>query len=509
MIAARRNPTVLGLAAVLLVVVGLGTAAPVLTHADASAGFWARAVRMISLRDHNTRVVLIGTSLLGMSAGVVGTFMLLRKRALVGDALSHATLPGIALAFMVMTHLGMDGKSLVGLLAGGVITSVAGLACVLLIRRTTRVKDDAALGIVLGVFFGLGVALLGVIQSMRGGNAAGLESFIYGKTASMLTSDAVLIAVAAVGVVLVCALLFKEFALICFDVPYAGSQGWPVLWLDVVLMGLVVIVTVIGLQAVGLILVIALLVTPPAAARFWTDRLDVTVIVAAVIGAASGLVGAGLSAMVPRLPAGAIIVSVATAVFIASLVFGTTRGVLVRVIQHLGLTQRIAEQHLLRAMYESAEASQRGSAVSNDRAVGWSSLIDARSWSQRELRRLIGRARRHGWIVEAPAPSQRTSTDVAAQSANDPGTSDRWFRLTETGLAEASRVIRNHRLWEMYLITHADVAPSHVDRDADQVEHVLGPEMVRSLIELLEVQGRGASVPPSPHVVGVPPALPR
>jgi len=326
-----------------------------ITDRSVSLPTWEELSAVLTLRDYNTRIVILGVSLLGIAAGIIGTFMLLRKRALMGDALSHATLPGIGLAFIVMTHWGATGKSLPGLLLGALVFGAIGAGCVLFIRRFTRLKEDAALGIVLSVFFGLGIAILGVIQKMDTGHAAGLESFIYGKTASMLASDAGLTAFAAAIVAVGCTLLFKEFTVLCFDQAYAGSQGWPIVFLDLVMMAMVVMVTVIGLQAVGLILMIALLVIPPAAARFWTDRLPAMLIVSATIGALSGYFGAGLSALVPRLPAGAIIVVVAAAVFGFSMLIGPARGLVWRGLDHARLRRRIGLQHLLRALYERAE----------------------------------------------------------------------------------------------------------------------------------------------------------
>jgi manganese/zinc/iron transport system permease protein len=467
---------------------GLLAATPVAGATDTPGGtaqslFLDQAVRVISLRDHNTRVVILGTTLLGLTAGVIGSFMLLRKRALVGDVLSHAALPGIAMAFIVATYLGGDGKSLPILLAGATTTSLIGMACILFIQKHTRLKEDVALGVVLSVFFGVGVALLGIIQTMRQGNAAGLESFIYGKTASMLTADAVGIAVAAAVVAVVCALLFKEFGLICFDPSYAASQGWPVVFLDMVLMGLVVTVTVIGLQAVGLILIIALLIIPPAAARFWTDHLLPMVGVSAAIGGASGLLGAALSALTPRLPAGAVIVVVAAVFFTLSMLVGPARGVLVRWFHHRRLKRTVARQHLLRALYESGEASNQASGTT-PAPTSWQRLQSARSWSTGHLRHTLAAATTQGLV----------------QTVNP-----KCYQLTPAGLTEAARVIRNHRLWEIYLITHADIAPSHVDRDADQIEHVLGTQMVQKLESLLRPRySHLAAVPPSPHEITTP-----
>jgi manganese/zinc/iron transport system permease protein len=445
-------------------------------------GNWQEFIRVFALYDYNTRVVVLGTTLLGIAAGLIGTFMLLRKRALMSDALSHATLPGIGLAFIVMASLGAQSKSLPVLLLGGLLSSIVAAVCVLAIRRYTRLKEDAALGIVLSVFFGLGVAVLGVIQKMRTGSAAGLESFIYGKTASMVYTDAQMIAGTAGIVALVCAALFKEFASLCFDSGYARSQGWPVVKLDVLMMGLVVLVTVIGLQAVGLILMIALLIIPAAAARFWTDHLRTMVLVSACTGGLSGWFGASLSALVPRLPAGAVIVLIAGLFFGISMILGTARGVLQHVVAHHRLCRKITRQNLLRAMYElAAEASGREPAGQTDLVgipVSFDQLLARRSWSPRHLGRTIRAACRDGLAQEGPG---------------------RVCTLSRKGVTYASRLVRNHRLWELYLITYADIAASHVDRDADQVEHVLDPEIMKNLEGLLEAEVLKVTVPPSPH----------
>jgi len=438
-------------------------------------------IRVLSLRDHNTRVVIIGTFLLGLAAGIIGTFMLLRKRALMGDAASHATLPGIGCAFIFMAAMGGDGKYLPGLLLGALISGMAGMGFILLIRNLTRLKEDAALGIVLSVFFGLGIALLGVIQKMSVGHAAGLESFIYGMTASMLTSDAVLIASAAVVVTICCTALYKEFTLLCFDQDFAGAQGWPVLLLDTIHMILVVGVTVIGLQAVGLILMVALLIIPPSAARFWTHRLHVMVFISAAIGGVSGLLGAGLSAFVPRLPAGAVIVLVASIMFVFSMFLGPARGVLFRVVEHIRFSRKIARQHLLRALYEWVEKAEKrrpmGQALPG---MTLAQLVAERSWTQAGVKRLLHKAVKDGLVREDAHGG---------------------YHLTASGLAKAKRLVRNHRLWEMYLITHADIAPSHVDRDADELEHVLGRDMVAKLERLLDREHPELAVPPSPHTL--------
>ena len=436
---------------------------------------------VLILRDYNTRLVVICTMLLGCACGLMGGFLLLRKRSLMGDTLSHATLPGVGLSFMLLVALGGDGKSMPILLAGAGITGVIGCAAVLFIREQTRIKDDAAMGIVLSVFFGAGVAILGVIQKMPEGSAAGLESFIYGKTATMVMSDFQILVFITVCVITCSLLLFKEFRLLCFDENFAAVLGWPVKFLDILLLALITAVTVAGLQAVGLILIIAFLITPAAAARFWTNQLDRMLMLSALIGAASGWIGASLSAFFPRLPAGAVIVLVAALFFVVSMLIGTERGVMICFLRQSQLEKRMGRQHLLRALYEILEGG-RVTEELNIRTVPFRQIRGRRTWSDRQLRDYIRRAYNEG-LVEAPNKADS-------------------ILLTETGLVEAKQVTRNHRLWEMYLIEYADVATSRVDRDADMVEHILGDKMVTHLeYKLQTYRIAGSLVPQSPHPI--------
>jgi len=434
-------------------------------------------IHVLMLGDYNTRLVVLATAVLGLASGLIGTYLLLRKRSLMGDALAHATLPGIAIAFMIMVALGGSGKFLPGLLLGAAATGLLGVGLVLMIRRTTRIKDDAALGIALSVTFGMGIALIGIIQDMQTGSAAGINTFIYGKTASIIRSDLLLIVGAALLVALLAAVLYKEFAVLCFDESFAAAQGWPVLALDVTMMALVTIVTVIGLQAVGLILMVALLIIPPAAARFWTEHLGRFMVVSALIGGASGWLGATLSALVPRLPAGAIIVVAGAGMFVVSLSFGVRRGALPRLIERWRLVRTVRHQHLLRALYEAWELRRTTEQAD---AVRLEELMRRRSWSVRQLRRGLRWAKRNKLIEQLRDGS---------------------IRLTVKGRREASRMTRNHRLWELFLITHADIAPSHVDRDADQIEHVLGRDMVRELENHLRETHPELDMPESPHTL--------
>lgn len=425
---------------------------------------WGEIARTLTLADYNTRIVVIGAALLGLAAGVVGTFAYLRKRAMVGDALSHATLPGIAAAFLLTSS-----KSLAPLLIGAAVTGALGILCVLGLRRMPRIKDDAAIGIVLSVFFGAGMVLMALTQSMETGNQAGLDRFIYGKAAGMIFDDALLIGGVALAALVGAALLFKEFRIVCFDAEFAAAQGRSVALIDILMMTLIVITTVVGLQAVGLILVVALLIIPAAAARFWTDDLLRMTAMAGFFGALSGWVGSSFSALLPRMPTGALIVLAAGVIFFFSMFFAPLRGVVAAVYRREALARKVAYQNLIRALGEAEERDGEGASLS------FHELLAARSWTSRKLRALLRRGRRLGEITTHA--DGRTS-------------------LTPTGRTKANRVLRNHRLWELYLIRYADIAPSQVDRDADRVEHVLSQQIVLELERALAEERR---IPPSPH----------
>ncbi|MTH96609.1 metal ABC transporter permease [Roseibium sp. RKSG952] len=290
---------------------------------------------------YNAALVGIGAALLGFAAGAAGTFLFLRKRALVSDAVAHATLPGVGIAFIVMVLLGGDGRNLIGLLAGSMLTAWIGLLLVEWMARGTRLAEDAAIGAVLSVFFGAGIVLLTVIQTMSQGRQAGLESFLLGSTAGMLFQDAVVIAIGGTLAVLATYLMRRPMTLVAFDAEYAAASGLNVRRIDLMMMGLVMAVTVIGLKLVGLILIVAMLIIPSVTARFWTERSDRVIWSAGVIGAVSGYVGAAISASAPAMPTGPIIVLVCAALFLASLFFAPARGVAAAVIRHYRFQKRV------------------------------------------------------------------------------------------------------------------------------------------------------------------------
>ncbi|WP_159593215.1 metal ABC transporter permease [Chelativorans xinjiangense] len=299
---------------------------------------------------YNAALVALGAALLGMAAGSGGTFLFLRKRALVSDAVAHATLPGVGIAFMAMVAFGGDGRNLPGLLLGSAVSAGLGLLAVEWIASRTRLAEDAAIGAVLSVFFGFGIVLLTIIQTMSSGYQAGLESFLLGSTAGMLFQDAVVIALGGALAVAFVLLLRRPMTLVAFDAGFATASGIDVRRMDLAMMGLVMAVTVIGLKLVGLILVVAMLIIPPVTARLWTERTDRVLLIAGAVGGFSGYLGAALSASAPNLPTGPIIVLVSFALFLLSLLFAPGRGVLAALVRHRRFQLRVHRRQGLLAL---------------------------------------------------------------------------------------------------------------------------------------------------------------
>jgi manganese/zinc/iron transport system permease protein len=292
----------------------------------------------------NTQIVLLGVTFLGASAGLIGCFAVLRRRSLTGDALAHSALPGLCLGYLAVGE-----RSLTAMLIGAFVSGLLGILVITALRRWTRIKEDAAIGIVLSVFFGAGIVLSSIIQRAPRGSIAGLDSFIFGKTAGMLREDVIVLAVLTLATAATVVLFYKEFKLVAFDPAFAQVQGWPAFALDLFLMLLIAVAVVVGLPVVGVLMMAALLIVPAAAARFWTNRLGLLLILSAGFGLAAGVAGVRISENIARLPTGPTIILSATALFLASLLLAPRRGVLARLLRQRRLRQELQAQGLTSA----------------------------------------------------------------------------------------------------------------------------------------------------------------
>ncbi len=273
--------------------------------------------------DYTFIIVSIGTALLGMVSGALGTYAVLRRQSLLGDAISHAALPGIAIAFLLT-----GSKTPLILVLGAAIAGWLATLIILSIVRLTRIKYDSALALVLSTFFGFGLVLLTLIQRTGNANQAGLDTFLFGQAATILKRDVLTIGILGGVALIIMLILWKELKLLVFDEGFAASIGFPIRVLDILLTGLLTIAIVLGLQAVGAVLMSAMLVAPAVAARQWTDRLNFMVLLAACFGALAGVSGTIISSTAARIPTGPTIILCATVVVGISIVFAPNRGLL-------------------------------------------------------------------------------------------------------------------------------------------------------------------------------------
>lgn len=289
--------------------------------------------------DYTLRNVALGSALLGIVGGVLGTFAVLRQQGLLGDVLAHAALPGICLAFMLT-----ETRIPLILMLGAAFTGWVGTLVILKLIRDTRISEDTALGVVLSVFFGLGVVLLTHIQHSYGSGQAGLDRYLFGQAATLVEENVITMAVLGGIALIIVGLLFKEFKVLSFDPDFASSIGLPVGALNILLTSLIVVAVVIGLQTVGVVLMAAMLIGPAAAARQWTNHLSTMLFLSAFFGAAAGVSGAMISVSARGVPTGPMVILCMTAIVLVSLFLAPERGIIWNAVR-----QRNARRQMLKA----------------------------------------------------------------------------------------------------------------------------------------------------------------
>lgn len=304
--------------------------------------------------DYTIRNVILGSVVLGVVSGSLGSFAVLRQRSLLGDTMSHAALPGIALAFLIT-----GSKAPLVLLIGAALAGWLGTWIILVVTGRTPIRDDSAQGIVLSVFFGLGMVLLSWIQRMPTAAKAGLDRFLFGQAATLMTGDVVVMTTVGLVALVVMILFWKEFKLLSFDPDYTGSQGFPARTLEYLLTFLIVAAVVIGLQTVGVVLMSAMVVIPAASARQWTNRLEGMVALSGGFGALAGVSGALVSSFVPRMPTGPAIVIALGIISALSILLAPSRGVVSRAVRRVRNKRSYAADKLLQGLWKLAGTHER------------------------------------------------------------------------------------------------------------------------------------------------------
>ncbi|WP_148254246.1 metal ABC transporter permease [Aidingimonas lacisalsi] len=389
---------------------------------------------------YNTSLVTLGSAMLGASAGMIGSFIVLRKRSLVSDAVSHATLPGLTLAFIIIGLFTGDGRWLPGLLLGAAASAAAGLWGVQGISNRTRLGEDAAIGAVLSTLFGLGVVLITVIQAMDVTGQSGISGYLVGATAGMLASEAQLIGISALVLLIIVFMFRRPFLLVCFDRQYAYTQGINANRIDMLMLLLLLTVTVIGLKITGLILIVALTIIPPVTGRFWTDQPSRLVGIAALSGAVAGYIGAAISSIAAGLPTGPLIVLTAFVLFAIGLLFSPRRGMVAMVLAQRRFRRRV---HLRQGLL----------ALARDEAI----------YDELTLKVL----RRQGYIRR----------DGVA---------------TPPGLVAARDAEHEEQLWALYRQLYPDEAAQLDHHGLEPIDDSLPPDMVSSLETRLPLPTRSA-----------------
>jgi len=412
---------------------------------------WGHITTFFSAENYTLFVVSIGSGILCLAAGVVGTFTYLRKRALIGDVISHSVLPGVAIAFMLS-----GVKNPVYFLLGAISSGLVSIWIVDYVQAKSKLKPDTILALTLSVFFGIGVVLLTKIQ--HSGNAAqsGLDSFLFGKAASMSLFDVKLFSVIAI-INLVCIVIFlRGFSLISFDENYAKGIGVNVRFLKGFLALLTVITVAIGVQAVGVVLMAALLITPAAGARFLTNSIRRMLIYSGSFGFASGILGVLISYSGTGMPTGPWIVIVLSAFALVAILFGPKRGVVARIKTRQNNHIKINNENVLKDIYKTG--------AEGTKTITKTELIEKEKHPVKLLNNTLKRLEKLDYV------------DLVRGM----------IILSDKGRLAAREVIRKHRLWEIYLSKYFQLDADHLHDDAEGIEHVITPEIEIELIKLLE-----------------------
>ncbi len=410
-------------------------------------------LEFLSLSNANVRFVVLGVVLLGASTAVVGCFTFLRKKSLVGDAVAHSVLPGICLAF-IFTQV----KNPLVLLLGAFISGWLSILSIDIINKKSRLKADTAIAIVLSVFFGIGIMLLGYIQSTGNAAQAGVDRFLFGQAAALVGNDVLVLGIVCVILMLSVWLLFKEFKILSFDAEFAQSLGFPVRTIEFILSTLTVLAIAVGIQAVGVVMMAAMLITPAAAARYWTNKLSVMILLAAIFGSLSGLFGSYISYTAPKMPTGPWIIIAITFIAFISMSFAPERGFYAKWYRKKQKVKSTMDENLLKVFFHLGESQND---LNQSRTL--TELQERRYFSENLMRASLKR--------------------LARKSLVQPNNSE--WQLSEKGIVEAKRIAKLHRLWEMYMSTFLKIPPDHVHEGAESLEHFFTPQLEAMLEEEL------------------------
>lgn len=400
--------------------------------------------------NYTLLIVAAGTSLLCMASGVVGTFTYLRKRALIGDVISHSVLPGVTVAFMLS-----GVKNPVYFIIGALVSGLLSVWLVDVVQKRSKLKPDTILALVLSVFFGIGIVFLTYVQHQGNAAQSGLDHFLFGKAASMNLMDVKVFGLVALLNLVIVITFRRGFSILSFDEGYSKAIGLRVNLLKNVLATLTVATVAIGVQAVGVVLMAALLITPAAGARFLTNNIQKMMFYSGVIGALSGLGGAIISSVGVGMPTGPWIVLCLSVLALASILFGTNKGLLARIRLRNENIAKINNENVLKEVYKQTSEGTK--------PISFNDLIELRNHAADKYKKIIKGLERKGYVSYVKGN----------------------VLLSEVGVLAAREVVRKHRLWELYLSKYFNLDVDHLHDDAEGIEHVITPEIEKHLTKLL------------------------
>ncbi len=427
---------------------------------------FSRFLEFWSFNNPNTAWVVLGSIILGFSAGMVGTFPYLKKRALIGDALAHAALPGITSAFLIFHE-----KSLLVLLPGAIISCLLGYLAIDYLVNNTKIKEDSALAIVLSIFFAIGIFQLVQIQKLPEASKAGLDSFLFGKAAALVSNDLYILILTALIISSFSIIFYRALRHTTFDPLHATAIGLNTRFYELSLAITVVLAVSIGMQLVGVVLMAAILLIPPASARYWNNNLIIILFLSGLFGAVSGLLGAMVSFLAPQMPTGPWTVIFCSFIFIVSVLFSKQRGILYRFFKQRKFERRIDEENILRSLY----------------------LLTNEEWDNiKPVESNLILKHRHIPLKRFEKTCQRLEESNAILRVGSN------LILTKKGFELAKKLTRIHRLWELYLIKNTELDHEHVHFDADKIEHFITKELADQLLtelDLAEIDPHGKRIP--------------
>lgn len=396
-------------------------------------------------------LILLGLAAIGGMSGVVGVFAFLGKKTLVGDAVSHSVLPGLVVGFILT-----GTKDPLLLLLGGAVTGFVSVLLIDYIEKYTKLSSDTAIALVTSIFFAGGSVLLSYVSNFESGNQSGLKDFLFGKAATLTQQDVSLFLICFALVVLSILLLFKPLKSLSFSRDFAIGQGWPVRFLEYYLAMLTAVVITLGLQAVGVVLMSAMLISPAALSRYWTNSLIKMLELAGTSGILAAIAGGLLSLVQENMPTGPWIIMVIFVFTFLTLLFAPQKGWLAIRKRNARNAHKMSYENLLKTLEQLREDGTKG--------VTKEQILDRRRMPIASFEKALKYLGKKNW--------------VEIQEGQ--------IELTQSGVVEAQRVVRLHRLWELYLTARMNFKDDHIHGTAETIEHVLTEEMEALLLKELD-----------------------